>query len=58
MHALHRSWFFAKTINVSAEGGKVRLSGTAHSWHERQVAELTAWAAPGVIDVENAIMII
>jgi osmotically-inducible protein OsmY len=59
MHALHRSWFFdPKTINVSAEGGKVRLSGTVRSWHERQVAGSTAWAAPGVTDVVNDIVII
>ncbi len=59
MHALHRSWFFdPKTINVSAEGGTVRLTGTVHSAHERQVAAATAWSAPGVTDVENDIMIV
>jgi osmotically-inducible protein OsmY len=59
MHALHRSWFFdPKTINVSADGSKVRLSGTVRSWHERQVAAATAWAAPGVTDVVNDIVII
>ncbi len=59
MHALHRSWFFdPKTINVSADGGKVRLSGTVRSWHERQVAAATAWAAPGVTDLVNEIVIV
>jgi osmotically-inducible protein OsmY len=59
MHALHRSWFFdPKTINVSADEGEVRLSGTVRSWHERQVAAATAWAAPGVTDVVNDIVII
>ena len=59
MHALHRSWFFdPKTINVSADGGNVRLSGTVRSWHERQVAAATAWGAPGVTDVVNKIVII
>lgn len=58
-HALHRSWFFdPKTINVSAEAGKVRLSGTVRSWEERQVAAATAWGAPGVTDVANDIIII
>jgi osmotically-inducible protein OsmY len=59
MHALHRSWFFdPKTINVSADGSTVRLTGTVHSAHERQVAAATAWAAPGVTNVENDIVIV
>ena len=58
MHALHRSWFFdPKTVNVSATGGKVKLSGTVHSWHDWDAAETTAWAAPGVTNVENNIAI-
>ena len=58
MHALHRSWFFdPETVNVSAQGGKVKLSGTVHSWHDWDAAESTAWAAPGVISVENNIAI-
>lgn len=58
-HALHRSWFFdPKTVWVSAEGGKVRLTGTVHSPHDRQVAGSTAWAAPGVTEVENAITVV
>jgi osmotically-inducible protein OsmY len=58
MHALHRSWFFdPKTITVTAVGGKVRLTGTVHSWHDRQLAESTAWAAPGATAVENNIAV-
>jgi osmotically-inducible protein OsmY len=58
-HALHRSWFFdPKTINVSAEDGTVRLTGTVHLAHERQIAAATAWAAPGVTAVENDITIV
>jgi len=59
MHALHRSWFFdPKTITVTADGGKVLLAGTVGSLHERQVAAATAWAAPGVTDVENDIAVV
>jgi osmotically-inducible protein OsmY len=59
MHALHRSWFFdPKTISVSAQGGKVRLTGTVSSWHDRQVAAATAWAAPGATAVENDIAVV
>ncbi|NML10320.1 BON domain-containing protein [Sphingobium sp. AR-3-1] len=58
MHALHRSWFFdPKTITVSAQEGNVVLAGTVHSPHDRQVAAATAWAAPGVTDVRNDIII-
>jgi osmotically-inducible protein OsmY len=57
-HALHRSWFFDPvTISVSAQDGKVHLSGTAHGPHELQLAAATAWLAPGVTDVENDIEI-
>jgi len=58
MHALGRSWFFdPKTISVSAQGGKVRLTGTVNSWHDRQLAGATAWAAPGATAVENDIAV-
>jgi osmotically-inducible protein OsmY len=59
MHALGRSWFFdPKTISVSAQGGKVRLTGTVHTWHDRQLAAATAWSAPGATVVENDIAVI
>ncbi|TCL90679.1 osmotically-inducible protein OsmY [Rhizobium sp. PP-WC-2G-219] len=56
-HALHRSWFDAKTINVTAKGGEVHLTGTADSWYDRQLAASTAWAAPGATGVQNDITI-
>jgi osmotically-inducible protein OsmY len=59
MHALGRSRFFdPQTISVSAQGGKVRLTGTVSSWHDRQVAVSTAWAAPGATAVENDIAVV
>lgn len=58
-HALHRSWYFdPMTVTVTAAGGKVRLGGTVHSPHERQVAAATAWSAPGVTEVENGIEVL
>jgi osmotically-inducible protein OsmY len=58
-HALHRSWFFdPEPVHVRANGGKVVLSGTVHSYHERQVAAETAWSAPGATNVENDIAVI
>jgi osmotically-inducible protein OsmY len=57
-HALHRSVFFdPKEVTASAQGGKVTLTGTVHSWRDRQVAAATAWAAPGATAVENDIAI-
>ena len=58
-HALHRSWFFdPDNIQVTANGGKVRLTGTVQSPHERQVAAATAWSAFGVVAVDNAITVV
>jgi osmotically-inducible protein OsmY len=58
MHALHRSWNFdPKTVTVSADGGKVRLTGSANSLHDRNTAAMTAWSAPGVTAVENDILV-
>jgi osmotically-inducible protein OsmY len=59
MHALDRSWFFdPTTVSVSAQGGKIRLTGTVKSWHDRQLAAATAWAAPGATAVENDIAVV
>jgi osmotically-inducible protein OsmY len=59
MHALHRSWFFdPHTVKVSAQDGDVRLTGVVTSWHDRQVAGDTAWAAPGVTNVENDLSVV
>ncbi len=58
-HALHRSWFFdPDTIDVRADGGTVRLTGTVHSLHDKDIAAKTAWAAPGVILVQNDIRVV
>jgi osmotically-inducible protein OsmY len=57
--ALHRSWLVdTNEIKVTAEGGAVRLSGAAYSPQDRDVAFATAWAAPGVVSVENDILVL
>jgi osmotically-inducible protein OsmY len=56
--ALHRSWFDPKTINVSAQGGKVKLTGTVHTPSDRWKAGSTAWAARGATDVENDLIVV
>jgi len=56
--ALHRSAAFdAHQITVSVDGGKVTLDGTAHSWAECAAAEGAVWAAPGVTQVLDRIVV-
>jgi osmotically-inducible protein OsmY len=47
----------AQKIRVETHDGKVTLHGQLHSWSERDEADRTAWAAPGVSEVENLIMV-
>ena len=47
----------AKKVRVETHDGKVTLRGDVRSWAERQEAERTAWAAPGVSAVENHIVV-
>ena len=47
--------FDAKKIQVDVQGSKAILKGTVRSWGERDEAERTAWAAPGVTQVEDQI---
>jgi osmotically-inducible protein OsmY len=47
----------ADRIVVEAHGGEVVLKGKVRSWIERQEAEHAAWAAPGVIKVEDHILV-
>lgn len=47
----------AVNITVEVQGARIALRGTVRSWAERQEAERQAWAAPGVIEVDNQIMI-
>ena len=47
----------ARRITVEIRGGWVILRGSVHSWVERAEAQWAAFAAPGVSEVENNIMI-
>jgi osmotically-inducible protein OsmY len=47
----------ARRISVTAQDGKVTLSGSVHSWTERLAAEHAAWAAPGVTTVDDRLAI-
>ena len=58
MRALHRTWLFdPKSVQVSAEGGAVCLTGEVRSPREKDLVVATAWAAPGVSSVKDDIRI-
>lgn len=48
----------ARRITVSVREGKVTLTGHVRSWAERCDAEWAAWAAPGVMEVDDRISIV
>lgn len=48
----------ARRVNVTAQDGKVILSGHVRSWAERQEAEHAAWAAPGVTNVDDRLTVV
>jgi osmotically-inducible protein OsmY len=47
----------ADAIRVKVDGSKVTLEGKVRAWYERDVAELAAWAAPGVKSVDDKLAI-
>jgi osmotically-inducible protein OsmY len=47
----------ANRIQVEANGGEVVLKGTVRSWIEREEAERVAWSAPGVMRVDDRIVV-
>ena len=47
----------AKEIRVMVKDGSVTLEGKVDAWHDRNVAERAAWAAPGVTNVIDKIRI-
>lgn len=48
----------ASALSVTADGHTIKLSGNVHGWHERQIAERTAWAAPGVNFVQDDMVVL
>jgi osmotically-inducible protein OsmY len=56
--ALHRNAAVDDSqITVTNDGSSVYLHGTAESWTSRQIAEDTAWNAPGVTDVVDRVAV-
>jgi len=47
----------AKHVQVAVDGTTVKLTGTVHSWQERDAAQGVAWSAPGVRAVVNELRV-
>jgi len=47
----------AAAVTISVDGGKVTLAGKVRAPYERRAAELAAWAAPGVMQVDDRIVV-
>lgn len=47
----------AKTIAVEVNGADVTLTGTVHSWSERDTATYAAWGSPGVGKVVDKMLV-
>lgn len=47
----------AKAIRVETHDGAVTLRGVVRSWPERDQVERAAWAAPGVAQVKNDVIV-
>jgi osmotically-inducible protein OsmY len=48
----------SKTIAVSVKGADVTLTGTVHSWAERDLATHSAWGSAGVLKVIDKLSIV
>jgi osmotically-inducible protein OsmY len=58
VQALHRAADVeADQITVDVGDGVARLSGTVHTWAERDAATTAAAAAPGIIMVDNQLVV-
>jgi osmotically-inducible protein OsmY len=53
----HNAEIDARHIVVEISGSQVILKGKVRSWAEREEAERVAWAAPGVTDVDDHIVV-
>jgi osmotically-inducible protein OsmY len=57
-NALHRHWSInADDIKVSVDNDKVILDGTVTSLYQKEEAEKIAWKTPGVLFVDNNLVI-
>jgi osmotically-inducible protein OsmY len=57
-HALARNWAVDdEEIHVHVSGSSVKLDGVVHSFYQKEEAARIAWNAPGVLAVDNELVI-
>jgi osmotically-inducible protein OsmY len=57
-HALARNWAVNdEDIHVHVYGSNVKLDGVVHSFYQKEEADRIAWNAPGVLSVDNELVI-
>ena len=54
---IRSSFYDPNTIKVSAQDGKIKLTGHVTTWSARELAGAAAWSAPGATFVENDIAV-
>ena len=47
----------ASKVNVDVSGNKVTLTGTVRSLAEKEDAEMAAWSAPGIVIMDNRLLV-
>lgn len=56
--ALARNWLIKEQdIHVKVDGTKVTLTGNVESWYQKEEAGRIAWNAPGVVTVDNELLV-
>ncbi|GLU56929.1 BON domain-containing protein [Dyadobacter frigoris] len=56
--ALARNWSIKEqNIHVKVDGTKVTLTGDVDSWYQKEEAGRIAWNAPGVVTVNNELLV-
>ena len=56
--ALARNWSIKEqNIHVKVDGTKVTLTGDVDSWYQKEEAGRIAWNAPGVVTVDNELLV-
>lgn len=54
---LHDPWVDSTQVNLVVHNGVVTLTGTVPSLMEKRAAGDDAWDTPGVVDVQNALLV-